>query len=131
MDGALVQGMASVGTECLVGVVTDPTFGPLIAFGLGGVAAEVIGDVSFRLHPLTDLDADELVAGSRAARLMAGFRGAPPADVPSLRDLLLRLSRLVNDVPELAELDFNPVIVREAGHGSLVVDARIRLSRLA
>src|SRR5262249_27175107 len=75
MDGALVQEMASAGTECLVGVVTDPTFGPLIAFGLGGVTAEVIGDVSFRLQPLTDLDADELIAASRASRLMAGFRG--------------------------------------------------------
>jgi acyl-CoA synthetase (NDP forming) len=131
IDGAIVQEMASAGTECLVGVVTDPTFGPLIAFGLGGVAAEVIGDVSFRLHPLTNLDADELIAASRASRLMAGFRGAPPADVPALRDLLLRLSRLVDDLPELAELDFNPVIVREAGHGALVVDARIRLSRPA
>jgi acetyl coenzyme A synthetase (ADP forming)-like protein len=129
LDGVLVQEMASAGTECLVGVVTDPTFGPLIAFGLGGVAAEVIGDVSFRLHPLTDLDADELIAASRASRLMTGFRGAPPSDVPALRDLLLRLSRLVDDVPELAELDFNPVIVREAGHGALVVDARIQLSR--
>jgi acetyl coenzyme A synthetase (ADP forming)-like protein len=128
MDGAVVQEMAAGGTECLVGVVTDPTFGPLIAFGLGGVMAEVIGDVGFRLHPLTDIDADELIDASRAARLMRGFRGSPPADVLSLRDLLLRLSRLVDDVPELAELDLNPVIVHEAGHGTLVVDARIRLN---
>jgi acetyl coenzyme A synthetase (ADP forming)-like protein len=128
MAGAVVQPMITGGVECLVGVVSDPIFGPLIAFGLGGVTAEVIGDVSFRLNPLTDVDADELIAGSKAARLLAGFRGSPPADVPALRDLLLRLSCLVEDVPEIAELDLNPVLVRPVGQGAIALDARILLT---
>ncbi|HLZ10554.1 MAG TPA: acetate--CoA ligase family protein, partial [Chloroflexota bacterium] len=127
MQGALVQKMIAGGVECIVGVVTDPVFGPLIAFGLGGVAAEVLGDVAFRLHPLTDIDADELIASSKAARLLAGFRGAPAADMGALRDVLLRVSKLVDDVPEVAELDLNPVVVRPAGDGAYTLDARIRL----
>jgi acetyl coenzyme A synthetase (ADP forming)-like protein len=129
MTGVTVQPMIVGGVECLVGVVADPTFGPLIAFGLGGVEAEVLGDVSFRLNPLTDIDADELIESSRAAALLRGFRGAPPSDVPALRDLLLRVSRLVEDVPEIAELDLNPVLVREVGHGAIALDARLRISR--
>jgi acetyl coenzyme A synthetase (ADP forming)-like protein len=127
MQGALAQPMIVGGVECLVGVVNDPVFGPLIAFGLGGVTAEVLGDVAFRLHPLTDVDADELVASSRASRLLAGFRGAPAADVRALRELLLRVSKLVENVPEIAELDLNPVLVRPAGEGAVAIDARIRL----
>src|SRR5262249_23586089 len=95
MEGAIVQPMRDDGVECLVRVTSCPTFGRLLAFGLGGVNAEVIGDVSFCLHPLTDVDADALIAGSKAAKLLAGFRGSPPGDVAALRDLLLRLSRLV------------------------------------
>lgn len=129
MDGALVQPMISGLVECLVGVVSDPLFGPLIAFGLGGVTAEAIGDVAFRLHPLTDVDAEELVGSIRAVKLLQGFRGRPPADVAALCDLLLRVSRLVEDVPEVAELDLNPVMVRAAGQGAMVLDARLRLSR--
>src|SRR5581483_7877700 len=128
MDAALVQPMLTDGVECLVGVVTDPTFGPLIGFGLGGVLAEAIGDVAFRVHPLTDVDADQLIAGVKAAKLLAGYRGAPPADVPAVRDLLLRVSRLVEDVPELVEMDLNPVVVRPQGRGAVALDARIRLS---
>ena len=129
MDGALVQPMVTGGVECLVGVVTDPIFGPLIAFGLGGVLAEALGDVAFRVHPLTDLDADELIASVKASKLLHGYRGSPPSDVAALRDLLLRISRLVEDVSEIAELDINPVMVREAGRGVLALDARLRLSR--
>jgi acyl-CoA synthetase (NDP forming) len=135
-DGVLIQRMetggaapSAGGVECLVGVVTDPTFGPLIAFGSGGVLAEALGDVAFRLHPLTDLDADELIAGTKAATLLRGYRGSPPADLGALRELLLRLSRLVEDVPELVELDLNPVLVRPAGQGAVALDARIRLAR--
>jgi acyl-CoA synthetase (NDP forming) len=129
MEGALVQPMLTGGVECLVGVVTDPTFGPLIGFGLGGVLAEALGDVAFRVHPLTDVDADQLIASVKAARLLAGYRGAPPADVPAVRDLLLRVSRLVEDVPELVEMDLNPVIVHPVGQGAVALDARIRLAR--
>jgi acyl-CoA synthetase (NDP forming) len=129
MGGVLVQPMLTGGVECLVGVVTDPTFGPLIAFGLGGVLAEAIGDVAFRIHPLTDVDAEALVRSVKAHTLLRGYRGAPPSDVAALEEVLLRLSQMVEDVPEIAELDMNPVIVRERGAGALALDARIRLAR--
>jgi acyl-CoA synthetase (NDP forming) len=131
MDGALVQPMLTEGVECLVGVVNDPIFGPLIAFGSGGVTAEVMGDVRFRLHPLTDVDADELIASVKVATLLRGFRGSPPADVPALRDLLLRVSRLVDDIPEITEMDLNPVMAGPASSGTVVVDARLRVERPA
>ncbi|WP_181813543.1 GNAT family N-acetyltransferase [Gaiella occulta] len=123
----IVQPLISGGVELLAGVAQDPVFGPLVAFGPGGIHAELIGDAQFRLAPLTDVDADELVGGGKAGRLVAGFRGAPPADAAALSDVLHRLSRLAEDVPELAELDLNPVLGLE--HGAVVVDARVRLAR--
>jgi acyl-CoA synthetase (NDP forming) len=129
MEGALVQPMLDEGVECLVGVVNDPIFGPLIAFGSGGVTAEVMGDVAFRLHPLTDVDADELLGSVKVATVLHGYRGSPPADLAALRALLLRISRLVDDLPEVLEMDLNPVMVRAAGEGAVVLDARIRVGR--
>lgn len=128
MDGVLVQPMVRDGVECLIGLVTDPMFGPLIAFGSGGMMAEVLGDVAFRLSPLTDVDAEELIAGTKVAKLLDGYRGSPAADIPALRDLLLRVSSMVEDCPEIAEMDLNPVLVRQAGQGAVVLDARMRLS---
>jgi acyl-CoA synthetase (NDP forming) len=129
MEGALVQPMLTGGVECLVGVVRDPIFGPLIAFGSGGVTAEVLKDVAFRITPLTDVDADELIGSVKVEKLMGGYRGAPVCDIPAMRDLLLRIARLVEDLPELVELDLNPVVVRAAGSGCVAIDARIRLAR--
>ena len=108
----LVQPMLSGGVEVLVGVVQEPVFGPLVVFGLGGVATEVLGDHAARLTPLTDADADELIRGVRAAPLLLGHRGSPPVDTAALADMLLRVSRLADDLPEVAELDLNPVIAR-------------------
>ncbi|HEY3576717.1 MAG TPA: GNAT family N-acetyltransferase [Gaiellaceae bacterium] len=122
----LVQPFVRGGTELLVGAVQDPVFGPLVAFGPGGVLAELIGEAQFRLAPLTDLDAEELVREGKAGRLVAGFRGAPPADEAALVDLLLRLSLLVDDLPEVAELDLNPVLALPTG--CLAVDARVRVT---
>ena len=85
--------------SCSPGVVQDPVFGPLVAFGPGGVLAELIGDAGFRIAPLTDVDAEELVTGGKAGRLVAGFRGAPPADAAALVDLVHRLARLAEDFP--------------------------------
>jgi acetyl coenzyme A synthetase (ADP forming)-like protein len=122
----LLQPMVRGGVELLVGAVQDPVFGPLIALGPGGTLAELIGDAAFRLTPLTDFDARELVRTGKAAILLSGFRGAPPADLESVQDLLLRVSQLAEDLPELAELDLNPVIA--GPDGCLVVDARVRLA---
>jgi acyl-CoA synthetase (NDP forming) len=122
----LVQPMIADGTEVLIGVVQEPVFGPLVVFGLGGVAAEVLGDHAARLTPLTDTDADELIHAVQAAPLLVGHRGAPPADVAALAGTLLRVSRLADDLPEVAELDLNPVIARP--DGVFPVDARIRVS---
>jgi acyl-CoA synthetase (NDP forming) len=121
----LVQPMVSGGAELLAGIVQDPVFGPLVAFGPGGVFAELIGDAAFRIAPLTDVDAKELVHEGKAGRLVAGFRGAPAADSAALVDLLHRLSLLAQDFPEVAELDLNPVIALP--NGCVAVDARVRL----
>jgi acyl-CoA synthetase (NDP forming)/GNAT superfamily N-acetyltransferase len=125
IEGVLVQAMVNGGVETLVGVAHDPAFGPLVGFGLGGTSVELFGDVHFRITPLTDRDAEELVSEPRGAKLLHGYRGRPPADVGALRDLLLRISRLADDVREVSELDLNPVMALEEGKGCVVVDARI------
>ena len=127
MTGVILQRMVAGGVEAIVGVTQDPSFGPLIMFGLGGIYTELLQDVAVRLHPLTDVDAKELVSSIKMARLFQGFRGAPLSDTGALEDLLLRLSALVEDVPQIAELDLNPVKVMPQGEGYWVVDARIML----
>jgi acetate---CoA ligase (ADP-forming) len=122
----IVQPFLRGGTELLAGLVQDPLFGPLVAFGPGGALAELIGEASFRLAPLTNVDVDELLHTGKAARLVAGFRGAPPAGEPPLADLLLRLGRLAEDLPAVAELDLNPVLA--GPDGCVAVDARVRVS---
>jgi acetyl coenzyme A synthetase (ADP forming)-like protein len=121
----LIQPMVAGGAELLAGIVQDPVFGPLVAFGPGGIFAELIGDAAFRIAPLTDVDANELVHEGKAGRLVAGFRGSAAADATALVDLLHRLSLLAEDVPEVAELDLNPVIALP--DGCVAVDARVRL----
>jgi acyl-CoA synthetase (NDP forming)/GNAT superfamily N-acetyltransferase len=124
--GVVVEPMLSGGVEVLVGVVQEPVFGPLVVFGLGGVATEVLGDHAARLTPLTDADADELIHEVHAAPLLLGHRGTPPVDTAALADVLLRVSRLAGDLHEVAELDLNPVIATP--DGARAVDARIRVS---
>jgi hypothetical protein len=119
--------MVSDGTELLAGLVQDPVFGPLVAFGPGGVLAELIGEASFRIAPVTDVDAEELVLEGKAGRLVRGFRGAPPASVAALVDLVHRLSLLGLDQPAVAELDLNPVL--GLPNGCVAVDARVRIAR--
>ncbi len=123
----IVQRHVKGGVELLAGVIQDPVFGPLVAFGAGGVLAELIGSARLALAPLTDIDADELVSSGKAGRLVAGWRGAAPADKVALTDVLHRLARLAEDHPEVAELDLNPVIADE--HGCVAVDARVRVRR--
>lgn len=125
MEGVLVQPMISGGVEVMVGVTEDRLFGPLIAFGLGGIHVEILGDVCFRVTPLTDRDAGEMVRAIRGFRLLEGYRGHPPADVAAVEELLLRVSRLVEEVPEISELDLNPIFALAPGEGCRIVDARI------
>ncbi|MDY6916863.1 MAG: GNAT family N-acetyltransferase [Chloroflexota bacterium] len=128
MLGVLIQKMVPHGIEVIVGVTQDPTFGPLIMFGMGGIYAELFGDTVFRIHPLTDVDAHEMVRSVRAHRLLEGWRGAKPADIMAIEELLLRISAMVEDLPQIAELDLNPVKLQERGKGYIVVDARVVLS---
>jgi len=127
MQGVVVQKMINEGIEAIVGVMQDPSFGPLIMFGSGGVYAELMKDVVLRLHPISDLDAAEMIDSIKMSSLFKGFRGSPPADIEAIRDLLLRLSAMVEDIPHVAELDFNPVKVMPQGKGYYIVDARIML----
>jgi len=126
LSGVLVQPMITGGTEVIIGVQDDQMFGPLIVFGLGGVATEVLADHSARLAPLTESDAATLINSIHSAPLLLGHRGAPAADLAALRDVLMRVSRLADDLPEVSELDLNPVIARP--DGVVAVDARIKVA---
>ena len=127
VQGVFVQEFVKEGHEVIVGMAEDPAFGPLLAFGLGGVFVELIKDISFRMNPITDLDVDEMIGEVKAAKMLQGYRGAPPGDIPALKELMQRLSALVEEVPEIVELDLNPVKVLEPGKGAVVVDTRMRV----
>lgn len=127
MQGVMVQKMINGGVETIVGVTLDPSFGPLMMFGAGGIYAELLKDVAIRLPPLTDLDAKEMIKSIKMAKLLEGYRGTPPGDTDAAEDLLLRLSAMVEDIHQISELDFNPVKVMPKGEGCWVVDARIML----
>ena len=129
MSGVTVQPMVHEGLETIVGMTRDPAFGPLMLFGLGGVQVELLKDVYFRVHPLTDLDAAKMVRGIRGAKLLEGFRGGPPGDVPMLEEAILRVSQLVGEFPEIVEMDLNPLKVLPPGHGCVALDARVLVRR--
>jgi acyl-CoA synthetase (NDP forming) len=118
--------MLAGGVEVLIGVVQEPVFGPLVVFGLGEAATEVLGDHVARLAPLTDADTDELIRAADAASLLPGHRGAPPAGAAGLVDVLLRVSRLADDLLEVAELDLSLVVAGPAG--ACAVGVRVRVS---
>jgi acyl-CoA synthetase (NDP forming) len=125
MGGATVQRMADPGVETIVGVTQDPSFGPLVLFGSGGVTAELLADRTLRLVPMTDADAYEVVRTLRGSPLLFGYRGQPAVDVRALEDLLLRVSCLADEIPEVHEMDLNPVIV--SASGAVAVDVKVRL----
>lgn len=125
--GVLVQEQVRKGREVLVGVSRDPQFGPLIAFGLGGIYVEALKDIAFRLAPVSRQEAAEQVRAIRAFPLLRGVRGEPPADIAAAEEIILRMSQLVTDFPEIVEMDINPLVVYNRGEGATVLDARIIL----
>jgi acetate---CoA ligase (ADP-forming) len=130
LEAVLLQAEVRGGIEALVGVVGDPTFGPLVVCGTGGVQAELLRDTAFRLTPVSDLDAAEMLDGLRLRVLLDGYRGAPAGDRQALQELVRRVSALTEALPELREMDLNPVRVLEPGRGMMVLDARILVAPL-
>ncbi|HVM20155.1 MAG TPA: GNAT family N-acetyltransferase [Egibacteraceae bacterium] len=126
--GFLVQEMVGDGVEMVVGVSHDPTFGPILMAGMGGTLVELLRDVSVRIHPLTDNDVEEMLTSLRGYPLLTGYRGSDPVDVEAFKALLFRVSAMVEAVPEIADLDLNPVFVRRRGVAA--VDARLKLARV-
>ena len=123
--GILVQEMAPSSTEVIVGAVKDPQFGPAIMFGLGGIFVEVLKDVTFRVAPITEDEAQEMISEVKAYPLLKGYRNTPPADINAIVKILLNTSRLIMEHQEIKELDLNPIMVYESG--AKTVDARIIL----
>jgi len=129
LEGFVIQPVVDKGLEMIAGVVQDPLFGPLVMVGLGGVQVELFKDVSFSLHPLTDKDAERMIRELKSYPMLTGWRGAPPADEDAVRDLLLRISALIGVLPDVEELEINPVIVHEKGRGLTGVDGRVLVKR--
>jgi acetyl coenzyme A synthetase (ADP forming)-like protein len=125
LEGLVVQPMAPTGPELIVGVVNDGSFGPVLACGAGGTTAEVIKDVAVRITPVTDLDAHEMPRSLKTYPLLDGYRGAPRCDISAIEDVLLRVSAMVDEHPEIVELDLNPLIATP--EGAVIVDARVRI----
>jgi acyl-CoA synthetase (NDP forming) len=123
--GVFISDFAEMGTEVIVGVTRDPQFGHALMFGLGGIFVEVLKDVTFRLIPFTEADAREMVSEIKAAKIFEGIRGEAPRDVDALIEVMLKVSKMIEENPEITELDCNPTFVYEKGKGVLVVDARI------
>jgi acyl-CoA synthetase (NDP forming) len=125
--GVLIQKMLEEGKEIILGVTRDPKFGPLLMFGLGGIYTEALRDVAFRLAPIRERSATEMIKSIRSHRLLEGVRGEPPSDTAALAECILRLSQLVTEHPAIQELDINPLVVYPRGRGAVVADARVIL----
>jgi acetyltransferase len=126
--GFTVQPFVEGGTEVILGGMNDGKVGTLLMFGLGGVQVELLKDVAFRIHPVTDQDALEMVQEIKAFKLLDGYRGRPKSDVDAVVEFILRLNQLVTEVPGIVEMDLNPIKVFAKGQGAIVLDARIRLA---
>ncbi|HAK96833.1 MAG TPA: acyl-CoA synthetase [Planctomycetes bacterium] len=129
LDGVVVQEMVVGGKEVIIGMTRDAQFGPLLMFGLGGIYVEFIKDIAFELAPLTDEEATNLITSTKTYALLRGVRGEEATDVEQIAECLLRISQLVIDFPEIAELDINPLKVRQLGQAAVAIDARIGLAR--
>ena len=125
ISGVIVYPMVPQGTEIIIGMTKDPSFGPVIMFGLGGIFVEVLKDVSFRIIPLEERDAEEMITEIRGYKILKGARGEAPKDIEAIKNLLMKVSKLTMENPEIKEIDLNPVFVFEKG--LQVVDARMIL----
>ena len=130
IHGVLMEKMARGGVEVILGATRDPRFGPICMFGLGGTFVETLKDVTFRLAPMWEISAEIMIESIRAYKVLRGVRGTPPSDVDAIKDCILRLSQMVSDHREIAELDINPMIVYPEGEGCVVADSRILLTRV-
>ncbi|MBR1942831.1 acetate--CoA ligase family protein, partial [bacterium] len=127
LEGVIIQEMVKGNREMVCGIATDPQYGPMMMFGLGGVFIEVMKDVTFRIAPLTDVDADEMIKSVKAYKLLEGARGTKPADMNQIQETLLRLSQLVSDYKFIDELDINPLLISEKSGEGIAVDGRIKV----
>jgi acyl-CoA synthetase (NDP forming) len=125
MDDLYVQRMAPKGTACTIGLQDDPSFGTVLSFGLSGVISDLLGDRAYRAVPLTDTDAESLIHTPKAAPLLTGYSGTPPADLTALKDLILRVNALAEDLPEIRQLSLEPILA--SPHGAHVTGARITI----
>ena len=127
LEGVQLQKMVSGGKEVIIGMIQNPTFGPTLMFGLGGIYVEILKDVKFAIAPVNENDVANMISGIRTHKLLEGSRGSVPADIPAIKDIILRVSQLVTDFPEINEFEINPLIVFDEGEGALAVDMRLIL----
>ena len=127
LEGVIIQEMVKGNREMVCGIATDPQYGPMMMFGLGGVFIEVMKDVTFRIAPLTDVDAAEMIKSVKAYKLLEGARGTTPAQMEQIQETLMRLSQLVTDYPFIDELDINPLLISEKTGEGIAVDGRIKV----
>ncbi len=127
LKGVQLQPMLSGGKEVILGMVHDPTFGPMLMFGLGGIYIEILKDIRFAIAPVDEREARDMITGIKTYPLLAGIRGEKPSDIDALVDIILRFSNLVCDFPEIEEFEINPMMVFEKGKGALAVDLRLIL----
>ncbi len=130
VTGILVQEMVPQDLEVIVGSTRDPLFGPVVMFGLGGIFVEVLRDVSLRITPITEYDAEEMLREIKSASILRGYRGAPPRDRRAIVDIILKVGKLMEEVPEVTDVDLNPIMVFPEGKGAKIADARILLKRV-
>ena len=129
INGILVQEMISGGKETIIGSKVEPGFGPVLMFGMGGIYVQFLKDVVFKVAPITDIEAANMISSIRTSQLLEGGRGEKPSDIKKLADCILRISQLVTDFPQIKELDLNPTMVFEEGGGCKVADIRISLAQ--
>jgi acetyltransferase len=128
VHGVAVSRMVTPGKELIVGMSQDVQFGPLVMFGLGGIYVNFLKDVSFRLAPLSETEAQEMMEETKAYTLLKGIRGEPPSDIDALRETILRVGQLVSDFPQIVEMDLNPVFVYGVGEGCIALDVKITIT---